>query len=305
MNILVLGVTGMLGNAVFKYLKSIRAFDVFGTVRNKEIGTLINVNDLLLFDAYSKNKNQIIELLKKFKFDYIINCIGIINKYCLQNNLDNLRNVVLINAVFPHELSNITANILPNCRIIQIATDCVFSGKAGHYDENAPHDADDIYGITKSLGEVNSGNFLNIRCSIIGNELHSHVNLLDWFLSQKTDSILKGFINHKWNGVTTLQFARLCETIIGNNDYEYLRSKNNVVHFTPNETVSKYQLLCIFQEVYNTHYLIEKVEATKSIDRTLKSIFIDYSEVNDMKTEITHLKNFTNVSKNPYTSSSY
>ena len=98
--------------------------------------------------------------------------------------------------------------------MIQIATDCVYSGKTGGYNEDSLHDALDAYGKTKSLGEVRSSTFLNIRSSIIGPEINHKVLLLEWFLKQPKGAVLNGFSNHLWNGVTTLQFAELCLTII-------------------------------------------------------------------------------------------
>ena len=39
-------------------------------------------------------------------------------------------------------------------KIFQIATDCVYSGRLGKYNEKSEHDDTDIYGVTKSLGEI-------------------------------------------------------------------------------------------------------------------------------------------------------
>ena len=45
-------------------------------------------------------------------------------------------------------------------KIFQIATDCVFSGKIGGYNELSNHDDLDIYGVSKSMGEVKKRKFL-------------------------------------------------------------------------------------------------------------------------------------------------
>jgi dTDP-4-dehydrorhamnose reductase len=55
-------------------------------------------------------------------------------------------------------------------KVIQIATDCVFSGSNGSYLETDPHDATDVYGKTKSDGEIESSAVMQLRCSIIGRE---------------------------------------------------------------------------------------------------------------------------------------
>jgi dTDP-4-dehydrorhamnose reductase len=82
--------------------------------------------------------------------DWIINCIGVIKPYC-----DDIPRAIKVNALFPYTLPANT---------IQIATDCVYSGAKGNYVESDPHDADDIYGKTKSLGEAT--HIKNLRCSI-------------------------------------------------------------------------------------------------------------------------------------------
>lgn len=158
-------------------------------------------------------------------------------------------------------------------KTIQIATDCVYSGVKGQYAEDAPHDPLDVYGKTKSLGEVKSGSFLNIRCSIIGPEKYKKDFLLEWFLMQQEGTKVKGFSHHLWNGVTTLQFAQLCEKII-NNKFDALISESNTHHFMPNSTVNKYELLNIFNKIFNKKMIVEKYEDKKNIlDRTLVSKF--------------------------------
>ena len=240
--VLVLGKNGMLGSMVFNYLFKNVSLNVTGTERNE-----FNAEEFL------KNPSKFF----KFKnFDYIINCIGIIKPYCKDNNPEGIIKAIKINSLFPHALAEFYSK--SNAKIIQIATDCVFSGKTGNYDETAIHDPRDVYGKTKSLGEVLSGNFLNVRCSIIGPEPKNNLGLLGWFLDQKQGIKLKGYANHKWNGVTTLQFAKLCEKIIVQNKFSKLIDISHVFHFTPNEGVSKYQLLLLFKKIFR-----KKVEISK------------------------------------------
>lgn len=86
-----------------------------------------------------------------------------------------------MNSEFPHIISE----IFPKSKIFQIATDCVFSGTKGNYTEDDFHNATDIYGKTKSLGEVKNNNFFNLRTSIIGKELDGKFSLIEWFLNSK------------------------------------------------------------------------------------------------------------------------
>jgi dTDP-4-dehydrorhamnose reductase len=153
-------------------------------------------------------------------------------------------------------------------QILQIATDCVYSGSKGNYSEHDKHDALDVYGKTKSLGEAYADNIHHLRCSIIGPEPKNHVSLLDWFLGQPKKSTVSGYVNHKWNGVTTLHFARLCQGIIS----QGLRF-SHMQHIIPTGLVSKAELLGYFAREYHREDItITAAEAEVVIDRTLTSI---------------------------------
>ena len=55
-----------------------------------------------------------------------------------------------------------------NSKIMHFSTDCVFDGKKGNYNEDYLPNANDIYGMSKALGELNYNNSLTLRTSIIG-----------------------------------------------------------------------------------------------------------------------------------------
>lgn len=178
----------------------------------------------------------------------MINCIGLIKPYC-----DDVEAAVRINALFPHSLPPGT---------IQIATDCVYDGQDGNYVETDPHNATDVYGKTKSLGEASHLN--NLRCSIIGPELKGHTSLHDWLLAQNTE--VRGFTNHYWNGITTYHFAKICEGIIRENI-----ELPSLQHIVPADNVNKAQLLQIIANAYGKNIKINRVEADEFCDRTLST----------------------------------
>jgi dTDP-4-dehydrorhamnose reductase len=212
------------------------------------------------------------------EFDYCINCIGIIKPFCKDEDPDGVENAIVINSLFPHKLGKL--GLSSQTAIIQIATDCVFSGNIGNYHEDHPSDALDAYGKSKKLGEVINGSTLNIRCSIVGPEKSGFMSLLEWFLRNPKGSNLLGFNHHLWNGVTTLQFAKLMEIIIMKNLFEELLKISEVLHFTPNETVTKYELLNIFNEVFAKDFTIAKVEEEgRGVDRTLTSKYSALKEI--------------------------
>lgn len=293
--ILVLGVSGMLGSMVFEYFSRNPNLNVYGTVRNS------NYLDekIYLFDA-----NEIVQLEEKqfmdLKIDYIINCIGITKPFSKDDDPEGVKRAVRINADFPWKLSNYAKR--HNIRVIQIGTDCVYSGKRGRYYEDDPHDPLDAYGKTKSLGEVFDGSMLIIRCSIIGPEFKKEKSfLLEWFLNQPNGGTIGGFEHHIWNGITTLQFAQICEQIISSNVYDKLIKQSFIHHYIQNNTVNKYQLMNIFNEVFEKNLKINRInEPEQKIDRSLETKYSDLNnltEKKDMKTAFLELKDFISKSK--------
>ena len=92
--------------------------------------------------------------------------IGVIKPYIRDDDAAAVERALRVNGLFPHILARAAER--SGCRVLQIATDCVYAGTIGNYREAAPHDALDVYGKTKSLGEVNSAAVHHLRCSIIG-----------------------------------------------------------------------------------------------------------------------------------------
>ena len=291
--ILVLGITGMLGSMIYNYLKKNPSFSIAGSHRGEKNEYFNETSDnIYFFDSQKDISSQVETIIKQFEPDYIINAIGIIKPHCMDNDMKGVYNAITVNSIFPHELSKVVNNLDKDIRIIQIATDCVYSGKKGNYNESDKHDALDVYGKTKSLGEVISDNFLNIRCSILGPEIKGKLSLLEWFLSNPKGASLKGFAHHKWNGITTLQFAKLCEDIISNNEFDHLRSLSPVLHHVKNSTVNKFELLNLLAKTYHRDYTIEYVDNIGDpVDRTISSKFLT-PEIIDMSLAIKELSDF-------------
>jgi len=269
----------MLGSMVHDYFFQQNKHELRGTLRPKpESEFFLNKygrDNFYFFDAESADWQAGLEkILVDFQPEVIINCIGIIKPYCKDDDPTGVVRAIRINALFPHLLTDLAKKV--KSKIIQIATDCVYSGQGGRYQETSPHDALDVYGKTKSLGEAHAENILHLRCSIIGPELKGKLSLLEWFLGQPEGSELKGFTHHRWNGVTTLQFARVCHEIVdgGESYWQKLISISPVHHYTPNEEVNKYQLLNIFKEVFNKNFTVQAVDSIgQPVDRTLVHSF--------------------------------
>ncbi len=270
--VLVLGATGMLGSMVYAVFNNQPNYIVATTYHNAPLSKYLNkfIQYQYLFSVTNdiELNSKTFELLKTVEPDYIINCIGYITS-------DNEANAMLINATFPHILSQQSYNLNPAIKIIHISTDGIFDGTSGQYTEHATDFCNTIYAKTKRLGEVYNQNVLNFRCSIFGFDIVKQKSLLNWLLQQPINAVVNGFDNYYWNGVSTLQYAQYCLFLIENNLFTTYRQQSHCLHLVLNETVSKYQMLLIFKTIFNRNDIVVKnVLANKKIDRTLKSMYL-------------------------------
>ncbi len=275
-SIVILGSHGMLGWQVLKQFCNSK-FKVKCQVRNKKkkfnLIKNLNLEKKIKFFYFDVEKDDIKVLFKQIsKNDIVINCIGKIKPFINDNNLNEVQAAVKVNSLFPLNLSKITKE--KNVKIYQIATDCVYSGVNGNYSEISKHDALDVYGKTKSLGEINKKNFFNIRVSIIGKELNTKNSLVEWFLTNKNKSKIFGFTDHLWNGVSTNVFAQLLFTIIS----KKIKLPNNF-HLVPKDKVNKYLLMQYLKNHFGFKNLkIVKKNSRMRINRVLKT---SYEKINN------------------------
>ena len=266
--IAILGSTGMLGNAVSKYFLKKENYEVYTSFRHEE--PPYGKNNFY-FDALDPSASILP------KVDYIINCIGVIKPFMKKGP----ENAIVINSLFPHTFSNFCKN--NNIKMIHITTDCVFSGKKGNYTESDLHDCLDDYGKTKSLGEPRD--CMVIRTSIIGEEIKNNVSLIEWAKSQKNLEA-RGFTNHLWNGITTTEYAKICDQIIQNDFYE-----NGLFH-VHSESVNKFELLKMISDSLSLNLQIEPYETGISCDRTLSTEkdLMSKITISPLNTQINNLK---------------
>jgi dTDP-4-dehydrorhamnose reductase len=270
MKVVVFGSNGMLGN----YLCSILS-------KTKEVIKLSRKD----FDISKFTCQSLDIFLKELNLDkksVIVNCAGIIP----QSKNEYIRDYIKINSLFPVCLSMICE--FNDWNFIHITTDCVFSGSMGNYDENSKHDETNIYGITKSLGEIGYGTI--IRTSIIGEEIINKRSLLEWVKSNKNGSV-DGYDNHFWNGVTCLQLSMIINQIIDENLYW-----QGIYHlFSPNQ-VSKYELIKMINDIYDLNIQINKINKNYC-NKTLTSIFDTHFEVPEIYSQLKTLKEIKEIEK--------
>ncbi|MFX0137729.1 MAG: NAD-dependent dehydratase, partial [Candidatus Hodarchaeota archaeon] len=161
--------------------------------------------------------------------------------------------------------------------------------------ESDPHDALDLYGKSKSLGEP-SKKSLVLRTSIIGTEKENYYSLISWVLKQDGKKI-NGFINHFWNGITTLQYAKIVEKIILENLY-----KPGLRHIFSPEIVNKFLLIKYISEVFNVKAKINPYYDNITIARHLSSDydFVNYFNIPKIEEQLIELKKFVSVNGRRY-----
>lgn len=226
MKILVLGATGMAGHTISIYLKEagheITAFSRRGVKFCDNIEGDVSNFELLK------------TVIEEGKYDAVINAIGILNKEAEESK----SLAVLLNSYLPNYLSDITKNM--TTKIIQMSTDCVFSGKTGGYSETSFRDGESYYDRSKALGELVNSKDLTFRTSIIGPDMNKDgIGLFNWFMNQ--DGEVNGFTRAIWTGVTTLTLAKAMESALE----EDVTGLYNLVN---NEVISKFDLLTLLNK---------------------------------------------------------
>ncbi len=257
MKVLILGVSGMLGHKAFEIFDNKKNFSAYGTLRSiKKTPNFTNRKNIFSnFDA--KNPDKFFYLIEKIQPNLIINCIGVISQ---RKDINDPETAIQVNSLFPHKVAKHINNT--DIRLIQISTDCVYSGKKGDYKENDFPDAEDLYGKTKYLGELYQyANCLTLRTSIIGHEIKEKLSLLEWFLNQKKP--IKGYTNAIYSGFTTLELVNIIEKVI-------IKNKNNGLYHIASKPISKYDLLNLIARHYQHDLKILKEPSYKS-DKSLNS----------------------------------
>jgi dTDP-4-dehydrorhamnose reductase len=249
--ILILGESGMVGNTVFKYLKSINQKNVFATNRKE-------------FSVGNFEKDFKLIQKKLGKIDYVINCIGLKNPNSTKKRFNE------VNGEFPNKLAK-TLN-KNGTKLIHISTDAVFNPKKGIVKESDHPDPIDSYGISKLKGEANLTNTIIIRTSLVGFNKKNE-GIFEWVKNSKQN--IQGFTNQIWSGCTTLQFAKLCEHIIREGNFEQLRKKSYVYHFAPLNLITKYMLVRTIAKLTNPDIKVNKSKSPKEISRFLASKYFD------------------------------
>ena len=241
--IIVLGGKGMLGNQVTSYFK--KKYKIIKI--NKSINRL--------------NIKKLIYKINNFENSIIINCIGKIKQ-----KKNSEKEILFSNTILPTYLALM---LKKGHLLVHPSTDCVFDGKKKKiYTKQSEYSANDIYGVSKYLADEQlklRKNTLIIRVSIIGISKNGP-DLLTWALKYNNKK-LYGYIDHYWNGVTTLEWCKILEKIL-NKKKQFFNSK--LLQIGTKKCYSKYEILHMIKNIFNLKFNIIKMKAGY-INRCLKT----------------------------------
>lgn len=253
-----MGASGMLGHKLVQRLSS--RFEVVGTVRGSISPAAASIFERseILTGVLAEDVATVEKAIAEVRPEVVVNAIGIIKQ------LDAASSPVPaigVNALFPHQLAEICERY--GARLVQISTDCVFSGKKGGYLESDLPDAEDLYGRSKLLGEVTGPGTITLRTSIVGRELSGTLGLFEWFLSQRGGSV-RGFPHAVFSGLTTYALADLIADLIET------RPEMEGLWHVSSSAIDKFSLLTALNEELEFGVGIEPDESVR-IDRSLIS----------------------------------
>ncbi len=230
--ILILGSSGLLGNAIMRKLDE-HNLEHLGTKRGgigyKQKNCFINVEDLT-------NNDELEKLINTIKPTSIVNCLSLSSEIRAKKNWAYFLRTY---SILPRVLNMLSMKY--NFKFIQISSDGVFNGKKGSYKEKDKPNANDIYGLSKILGEPNFLNTTCIRTSIYGHSVEKNCGLIDWVLSQEK---CHGYSNYIFTGISTVKLSDLIIDV-------FLKEENFGLFHIGGERISKYDLLKKIITIYN------------------------------------------------------
>ena len=249
----------MMGNAVLRLLAQDGIHQVFGSVRSTEAMRLLprDLHPQVIRGVDVENVDSLTRLFTIVHPDVVINCVGLVKQLA---EADDPLSAIPINALLPHRLARLCE--VSGSRLVHMSTDCIFSGARGMYTESDASDANDLYGRSKYLGEVDYPHAITLRTSIIGHELDGARSLIGWFLAQ--EGSVMGYKRAIFSGLPTVEIARVIR------DHVIPHRELHGVYHVSAEPINKFDLLTLVAQAYKRDIDIS-ADDQLVIDRSLDS----------------------------------
>ena len=254
---LIIGGSGMLGHKLWQTFRD--RFDTYATFRQgpaayERFGIFDPARSVGHVSA--EDFDSVVRAFARVRPEAVVNCVGIVKQDAAARDALTSSGG---NALFPHRRAHRCR--ASGARLVPLSTDCVFTGRKGNYSEADAPDAEDLYGRSKLLGEVDYEDCLTVRTSMIGRELAGAHGLVEWFLSQRGRRV-RGFRRAVFSGFTTEALSGLIADVL-----EGHAGLRGVWHVAA-EPINKFDLLSLVRETYGLDIEIEPDE-TFVCDRSL------------------------------------
>jgi dTDP-4-dehydrorhamnose reductase len=148
---------------------------------------------------------------------------------------------------------------------IQPSSDSVFPDRGGGpYWAEDPMTPEDDYGLAKKMAEeaVSRPYHWIIRTSLIGPEVEEPKNLFSWTLAQ--GNRFSGYSNHRFNGITTLQWAKLAERIM-NGEF----AEQRLLQPATDPAISLSELMKMIRDTWEAPAQISAIESPEVLNRIM------------------------------------
>ena len=242
---------------MFRMLSEDPALTVFGSARSDSAKSYFkeNLRQQIVCGVDVEHHDSLVSVFGKVRPEVVINCIGLVKQVV---DVEDPLQAIPINTILPHRLAALCK--VAGARLVHISTDCVFAGAKGNYVESDFPDANDLYGRSKLLGEVDYSHAVTLRTSIVGHELLGHRSLIGWFLAQRGQ--VKGYSNAVFSGLPTVELSRVIR------DFVLPHVELRGVYHVAAAPINKYELLKLVAKVYGSEVEITP-DSTLIIDRSL------------------------------------
>lgn len=235
LRVFVLGHRGMLGHVVTRYLA--------------EQGCGVHTTD----ERYDGDlRSTFVQAVRQAGCPTVVNCA--------RAGTEDPEDVLCVNTLLP---LHVAAALDAGSTFVHASTDAVFESGPGERRAADPPGATDPYGLSKRMAEACRAlaPTVILRASVVGPELGTPRSLLGRALA--SDGPYRGYVDHWWNGITSLEWARLAHAAA-------LGSLPPGIHQPAcQEPVTKYELVSTIARVYGRPTVVEPAESGQPVDRRL------------------------------------
>ena len=255
--VLVTGANGLLGQKIVEDFAE--DFEICGIGRRAKPSLEVKNFNYVVCDI--TNREQILELVRTFEPNFIINCAAYTN---VDGSEDEKEQCWKINVVGVENLTNVSKRF--GIHVVHISTDYVFDGVEGNYDEESRPKPLGYYGRTKLASEnalISSG----IDCAIVrtmvlyGIGIDLNHNFVTWIIEKLTNGESINIVDDQFGHPTLVD--DLAKAILKIVDLK----KTGIYNVAGSECMSRFELAQKIAEVFNLNSSLIHPIKTKDLNQ--------------------------------------